>query len=155
MNDPQSQWKPNVTVAAVVERDGAFLLVEEQTTEGLCYNQPAGHLESGESLLEAVARETLEETAWRFTPSALIGVYQYRQPDSGVTYLRFAFTGTLSGHQPQRPLDDGILRALWLPVADIRASRARHRSPLLLQCVEDYLAGQRHPLSLLHHHDHA
>lgn len=154
MNDPQSQWKPNVTVAAVVERDGAFLLVEEQTAEGIRYNQPAGHLESGESLLEAVARETLEETAWQFTPSALIGVYQYRQPDSGVTYLRFAFTGTLSGHQPGRKLDEGILRALWLPVADIRASRARHRNPLLLQCVEDYLAGQRHTLSLLHHHGH-
>lgn len=149
MKDETRQWRPNVTVAAVVERKGTFLLVEEQTAEGIRYNQPAGHLEAGESLLDAVIRETLEESARRFTPTALIGIYQYQQPVSGIMYLRFAFTGEIS--EPEtRALDNGILRALWLPVAEIRASRARHRSPLLLQCVEDYLGGRRYPLDLLH-----
>ncbi len=152
MNDKTSQWKPNVTVAAVVERDGAFLLVEEQTAEGIRYNQPAGHLEAGESLIDAIVRETLEESAWRFTPTALVGVYQYQQAGSGITYLRFAFTGELSGHEAGRKLDTGIVRALWMPVADIRASRAMHRSPLLMQCVGDYLTGRRYPLDLLHHY---
>ncbi|MGV3628824.1 MAG: NUDIX hydrolase [Betaproteobacteria bacterium] len=152
MNDKTSQWKPNVTVAAVIERGGAFLLVEEQTTDGVRYNQPAGHLEAGESLVDAVIRETLEESAWRFTPSALIGVYQYHQVASGTTYLRFAFAGELSDHDAGRTLDTGILRALWMPVAEIRACRAKHRSPLLMQCVDDYLAGRRHPLEVLHHH---
>jgi ADP-ribose pyrophosphatase YjhB (NUDIX family) len=151
---PQNRpWKPNVTVAAVVERDGSFLLVEEQTAEGVRYNQPAGHLDAGESLIEAVIRETLEESAWRFKPTALVGVYQYHQAESGITYLRFAFTGELSGHEAGRKLDTGILRALWMPVAEIRTSRAKHRSPLLMQCVDDYLAGQRHPLALLHHYN--
>lgn len=152
MNDKTSQWKPNVTVAAVVERGGAFLLVEEQTADGVRYNQPAGHLEAGESLVDAVIRETLEESAWRFTPAALIGVYQYHQMASGITYLRFAFAGELSDHDAGRKLDTGILRALWMPVAEIRACRAKHRSPLLMQCVDDYLAGRRHPLEVLHHH---
>lgn len=152
MTTEERQWKPNVTVAAVLEREGSFLLVEEQTAEGLRYNQPAGHLEAGESLLDAVIRETLEESAWRFTPTTLVGVYQYHQAASGITYLRFAFTGELSDHDAGRKLDTGILRALWMPVADIRASRAKHRSPLLLQCVDDYLAGRRHPLDLLHHY---
>ncbi len=148
-----AQWKPNVTVAAVVERDGMFLLVEEQTSDGIRYNQPAGHLEADESLLDAVVRETLEESAWLFKPTALVGVYQYHQAHTDITYLRFAFTGELSDHQPGRALDSGILRALWMPVAEIRASRAQHRSPLLLQCIDDYLAGQRHPLQLLHHYN--
>lgn len=152
MSDPNQIWKPNVTVAAVVERDGDFLLVEEETAQGIRYNQPAGHLEPGESLLAAVVRETLEETAWDFRPTALIGVYQYRHESDGVTYLRFAFAGNLSDHHPERTLDAGILRALWLPVAEIRANRTQHRSPLLLECIEDYLAGRRYPLNLLHHH---
>ncbi len=152
MNPGNQQWKPNVTVAAIVERDGAFLLVEEETPDGIRFNQPAGHLEAGESLREAVIRETLEESAWHFTPTALVGIYQYRQVDSGTSYLRFAFTGELSDHQPGRKLDTGILRALWMPVREIRASRAKHRSPLLMQCIDDYLAGRRHPLDLLHHH---
>jgi len=151
MNDKTSQWKPNVTVAAVVERAGAFLLVEEQTTDGVRYNQPAGHLEAGESLVDAVIRETLEESAWRFTPNALVGVYQYPQVATGITYLRFAFAGELSDHDAGRKLDTGIMRALWMPVAEIRACRTRHRSPLLMQCVDDYLAGRRYPLQLLHH----
>ncbi len=152
MNDKISQWKPNVTVAAVVERDGAFLLVEEQTAEGVRYNQPAGHLEAGESLLDAVIRETLEESAWRFTPTSLVGIYQYHQADSGISYLRFAFTGELADHDAGRKLDTGIVRALWMPAGEIRANRAKHRSPLLMECVDDYLAGRRHPLDLLHHH---
>ncbi|MBY0269038.1 MAG: NUDIX hydrolase [Burkholderiales bacterium] len=150
MDRGDQQWKPNVTVAAVLERDGGFLLVEEQTDEGTRYNQPAGHLEAGESLLDAVIRETLEESAWRFTPTALVGVYQYRQAASGITYLRFAFTGELADHDAGRKLDTGIVRALWMPVAEIRAKRAKHRSPLLMQCVDDYLAGRRYPLQLLH-----
>ena len=152
MTNNDRQWKPNVTVAAVVERDGAFLLVEEQTGDGVRYNQPAGHLEAGESLIEAVIRETLEESAWHFTPTALVGVYQYHQAHTGITYLRFAFAGDVTGDREDRALDTGILRALWLPAADIRARRAQHRSPLLMQCVDDYLAGQRYPLHLLYKH---
>ena len=152
MANQHHQWKPNVTVAAVAEHDGKFLLVEEQTADGTRYNQPAGHLEAGESLLDAVVRETLEESAWHFAPTALLGVYQYRQHESGITYLRFAFTGNVSDHEPDRVLDTGILRALWMPVAGIRASRAQHRSPLLMRCIDDYLAGQRYPLHLLYNH---
>ncbi len=100
-----------------------------------------------------MVRETLEESAWRFTPTALIGVYQYHQAAAGITYLRFAFTGELSDHEAGRKLDTGIVSALWMPVADIRASRAKHRSPLLMQCVDDYLAGRRYPLDLLHHYN--
>lgn len=152
MSSPERQWKPNVTVAAVIERDGTFLLVEEQTEDGIRYNQPAGHLEDGESLVQAVVRETLEESACDFRPEALLGIYQYRQTSSDVTYLRFAFTGTLSPPHPGRALDTGILRALWMPVDEVRACRDRHRSPLLMQCIDDYLGGQRYPLQLLHHH---
>src|SRR3970282_1659314 len=132
MKDGNIQWKPNVTVAAIVERDGSFLLVEEETAEGIRYNQPAGHLESGESLTDAVVRETLEETACHFTPTALIGVYQYHQQGSGVTYLRFAFTGSLSEREPGRKLDTGIVRALWMPVEEISTRLARHRGQLLV-----------------------
>lgn len=142
-------WRPDVTVAAVVERDGCFLLVEERTERGLLFNQPAGHLEAGESLVAAVVRETLEETAWEFSPEHLIGVYRWRPPDSDVTYLRFAFAGRLGGHDPGRALDTGILQALWLSPDEIRAGRDRHRSPLVVRCVEDYLAGVRAPLDLL------
>lgn len=149
----ERQWKPNVTVAAVVERDGRFLLVEEQTSDGTRYNQPAGHLEAGESLQDAVIRETLEESAWRFKPTALVGIYQYHQADSGISYLRFAFTGELADHDAGRKLDTGIVRALWMPAAEIRANRAKHRSPLLMQCVDDYLAGRRYPLQLLYTHN--
>lgn len=142
-------WRPDVTVAAVVERDGCFLLVEERTERGLLFNQPAGHLEAGESLVAAVVRETLEETAWEFSPEHLIGVYRWRPPDSDVTYLRFAFAGRLGGHDPGRALDTGILQALWLSPDEIRAGRDRHRSPLVVRCMEDYLAGVRAPLDLL------
>lgn len=151
MSTEERQWKPNVTVAAVVEHDGAFLLVEEETRDGRRYNQPAGHLEPGESLCDAVIRETLEESAWHFEPTALIGIYQYHQSGSGTTYLRFAYAGNLTGHESGRKLDAGILQALWMPVTEIRACSARHRSPLLMRCVDDYLAGRRYPLELLHH----
>jgi 8-oxo-dGTP pyrophosphatase MutT (NUDIX family) len=151
MADATKQWKPNVTVAAIVEHRGGFLLVEEQTAGGIFYNQPAGHLEEGESLVEAVIRETLEESARHFTPTALVGIYQYRKPASPVTYLRFAFTGEVSEPE-ERPLDAGIIRALWMPVEEIRACRERHRSPLLMRCVDDHIAGRRYPLQLLHNH---
>ena len=152
------RWKPNVTVAAIVEQDGRYLLVEEQTDRGLLLNNPAGHLDPGESLIEACAREALEETTHTFTPTALVGVYLAHppQPSSsvdaarGVTYLRFAFAGTLGPCDPARRLDDGIVRTLWLTPDEIRASVQRHRSPLLLRCVEDHAAGVRHPLELLH-----
>ena len=146
-------WKPNVTVAAVVERDGRFLLVEEETDDGLRFNQPAGHLDEGESLLAACAREALEETAWSFTPTALVGVYQWQRPQGDITYLRFAFCGELGAHEAGRVLDEGILRAVWLTPEEIRASADRHRSPLVWQCVSDWLAGRRFPLALIRHYD--
>jgi len=146
-------WKPNVTVAAIVEREGRFLLVEEETDDGLMLNQPAGHLEAHESLVEGAARETLEETAYDFTPEYLVGVYRWRRTGRNVTYLRFAFAGRLGTHHPERALDTGIVRALWLTAAEIRACRDRHRSPLVVRCVEDYQRGARAPLDLLVHLD--
>ena len=149
-------WKPNVTVAALIERDGAFLLVEEETDDGMRFNQPAGHLDEGESLVAACARETLEETAWQFTPTALVGVYQWPRPnranEGDITYLRFAFAGELGAHDAERQLDTGILRAVWMTPAEIEATRARHRSPLIWQCVLDWQAGRRFPLDLIRHY---
>lgn len=145
-------WKPNVTVAALIEREGRFLLVEEETDEGLRFNQPAGHLDEGESLVAACAREALEETAWQFRPTALVGIYQWPRPQRDITYLRFAFSGELGAHEEGRPLDTGILRAVWMTPAEMRATAARHRSPLILQCVDDYLAGRRFPLDLVRHY---
>jgi len=145
-------WKPNVTVAAIVERDGRFLLVEEETERGRLYNQPAGHLDPGESLVHAVRRETLEETAYAFEPTGLLGVYQYRSDADGVTYLRFAFTGEITAHDAARALDHGIIRAAWLTPGEIRREADRHRSPLVMRCIEDYLAGQRFPLDVVYHH---
>ena len=142
-------WKPNVTVASVLEREGRFLLVEEDTEYGVCYNQPAGHLECGESLIDAVIRETLEETAYRLNPQYLVGIYNYRNEARDVTYLRFAFGGEISAHDPGRPLDEGILAAHWLTLDQIRVLQAQHRSPLVLRCIEDWLAGRRFPLELL------
>jgi 8-oxo-dGTP pyrophosphatase MutT (NUDIX family) len=145
-------WKPNVTVAAIVERDGRFLLVEEHTDRGQLFNQPAGHLDSGESLVRAVARETLEETACTFEPKGLLGVYQYYSGADDVTYIRFAFTGKITGPEAGRPLDAGIIRAVWLTPEEIRREMARHRSPLVMRCIDDYLAGRRYPLDVLYHH---
>lgn len=146
-------WKPNVTVAALIEREGRFLLVEEETDDGLRFNQPAGHLDEGESLPAACAREAMEETAWSFAPTALVGIYQWPRPQRDITYLRFAFSGDLGAHEEGRVLDDGILRAVWMTPDEIRATTDRHRSPLVWQCVSDYLAGRRFPLDLLRHYD--
>ena len=147
------RWKPSVTVAAIIERDGRFLLVEEETPEGLKLNNPAGHLDPGESPAEGCAREALEETTHQFKPTHLLGIYLSRfqrpQPDGDVediTYLRFAFAGELGAVVPGRQLDTGIVRTVWLTPDEIRASVARHRSPLLLRCMEDHLRGQRYPL---------
>ena len=149
-----NRWKPNVTVAALIEREGRFLLVEEETSDGLKLNNPAGHLEPGESPEQACAREVLEETAHDFVPTALVGVYLNRfvktRTGDDLTYLRFAFAGTLGTHHSWRTLDAGILRTVWMTPDEIRACPERHRSPLLLACLEDYLAGQRHPLTLVH-----
>ena len=147
-----TRWKPSVTVAAVIEQDGRFLLVEEHTAEGLRLNNPAGHLDPGESPAQGCAREALEETAWHFTPTELVGIYlsRFQRPDTDITYLRFAFCGTLGAFEAQRTLDTGIVRALWMTPDEIRASTARHRSPLVLQCMEDYLRGQRHPMDMVY-----
>jgi len=142
-------WKPNVTVAAIIEQDGKFMLVEEETEEGVMLNQPAGHLEAGESLIAGTIRETLEETAHDFVPEHLIGIYRWQHPARDLTYLRIAFCGTLGPFHPDRKLDAGILRIVWLTADEIRTSRKRHRSPLVVRCVEDYLRGTRAPLSLL------
>ncbi|MGV8898119.1 MAG: NUDIX hydrolase [Burkholderiaceae bacterium] len=148
-------WKPSVTVAAVIERQGRFLLVEEETSDGIRFNQPAGHLDPLESLEQAVVRETLEETAHDFTPTALIGMYMSRSVSArtkrDVTYLRFTFTGEV-GKQHDQALDTGILRALWMTYDEIVACQSTHRSPLVLRSVDDYLAGIRAPLSLLQTH---
>ena len=145
-------WKPNVTVAAVVQRDGKFLLVEEETTEGIRFNQPAGHLEEGESLVDAVVRETLEETGYTFKPTFLLGIYQWPHPNKEITYLRFAFGGELLGHNPERTLDDGIIAARWLSLDEMRTNQNLHRSPLILRCVEDWVAGIQLPLSAITHY---
>ena len=142
----------SVTVAAMAEREGRFLVVEEETDEGVRLNQPAGHLEPEESLIEAVVRETLEETAYRFVPRSLLGVYRWRHPAKGISYVRFAFVGEVTGPETGRALDAGILRALWLTPAELSAQAARHRSPLVQRCIQDYLAGRRFPLDLLIHY---
>ncbi|RYF81782.1 MAG: NUDIX hydrolase [Comamonadaceae bacterium] len=155
---PLARWRPNVTVAALIEREGRYLLVEEHTDRGLKLNTPAGHLDPGESPAEGCAREALEETAHHFTPTALVGIYMARferatpgdQGETDITYLRFAFCGELGAFEPDLPLDTGIERTVWMTLDEIRASVDRHRSPLLLQCVEDHLAGQRYPLDLFH-----
>ncbi len=143
-----------MTVAAIVERDGRFLVIEEHTSAGLRINQPAGHLEAGETLADAVIRETLEETAHRFVPEALVGAYMthFERPGRSVTYLRFTFCGTTTGEDAGRALDDGIVRAMWLTVDELRACAARHRTPLVMKCVDDYLSGRRVPLDFIHTH---
>ncbi|RJG07104.1 NUDIX hydrolase [Noviherbaspirillum cavernae] len=151
-------WKPSVTVAAIIERDGRFLLVEEETSDGIRFNQPAGHLDPGESLPQAVTRETLEEAAHDFSPTALVGMYMARYLSSRtgleVTYLRFAFAGEL-GAEHDLPLDEGILRTVWMTREELVACEDKHRSPLVLRCIDDYLAGQRAPLSLMYTHPDA
>lgn len=154
LTSSSERWRPSVTVAAVIEHDGRYLLVEERTADGVRLNNPAGHLDPGESPLQAVMREALEETARQFTPLSVLGIYfsrfQRARSREDVTYLRIAFSGTVGEAAPDRALDEPIIRTLWMTPAEVRASAARHRSPLLLRCVEDHLAGKRYPLELLH-----
>jgi 8-oxo-dGTP pyrophosphatase MutT (NUDIX family) len=139
-------WNPEVTVAAVVRRDGRFLMVEERIDGRLVLNQPAGHLENGETLVAAVIRETREETAWRFVPSALVGTYLWRNPVNDRTFLRFAFCGDVDDHRPEQPLDAGIVRAVWLSHTELAARPPRLRSPLVTRCIDDFLLGKFQPL---------
>ena len=146
-------WKPNVVVAAIAERDGKFLLVEEEIEDGrLVFNQPAGHWDPGETLIEACVRETLEETGHAFKPTSLLGIFAWTPPGGDKTYLRFAFCGETGARDPARKLDKEIRQALWLSVDEIRACRERHRSPLLMRCVERYLSGVRYPLDMIEHY---
>jgi 8-oxo-dGTP pyrophosphatase MutT (NUDIX family) len=149
-----TRWKPNVTVAAIIEKEGRYMLIEEHTQEGLRLNNPAGHLDPGESPAEGCAREALEETAHPFSPTALVGIYlsRFQRPATGedITYVRMAFCGELGAWQMDRQLDAGIERTVWMTPDEIRASAHRHRSPLVLQCIEDHLAGQRYPLGVIY-----
>lgn len=140
------RWNPEVTVAAIVERDGRYLMVEERSAGRLVLNQPAGHLEDRETLLEAAIRETREETAWRFHPEALVGVYLWRNPVDERSFLRFAFYGTVDDHQPRLPLDIGIVRAVWMSHDQLLAQTPRLRSPMVLRCLDDFRLGKRQPL---------
>lgn len=149
-SEPNPIWKPHVVAATVVERDGRFLCVEEAIDERLVINQPAGHLDPGETLIAAAARETLEETGWTVAVTALIGIYLLDTEVPGRTFLRFCFAATPLSHDPARPLDREIVRTHWFTRTELAAHGARHRSPLVLRSVDDYLAGRRHPLDLLH-----
>ncbi len=141
-------WTPHITVASVIEYKQRFLLVEEKSN-GLCViNQPAGHWDEGETLLEAVARETLEESAWHFEPQAIVGLYYYTSPNNQLTYLRICYCGRHHSHEPERILDTGILHTLWLRRDEV-ATLSNSRSPMVLRCIDDYLAGNRYPVSLI------
>ena len=148
-----TRWTPSSTVAAIIERDGRYLMIEEHTPEGLRLNSPAGHLDPGESPLQGVVRETLEETTCDFTPSALLGVYlsRFQRASTGedITYLRFAFCGTVGEPNPELTLDSGIVRTLWMTPEELRACPERHRSPLVMRCVDDHVAGRRFPLETI------
>lgn len=148
-----NRWKPNVTVSAIIEREGRFLLVEESTSDGIRLNVPAGHLDPAETPAQACIREVLEETAYSFEPRALVGIYMNRfvrtRTGSDITYLRFAFTGELGQFQAHRVLDEGIVRTVWMSLEELRATAHLHRSPVVLQSIGDYLAGQRFDLGLV------
>ena len=141
--------RPAVTVASVIEREGRFLLVLEETRNGPRLNQPAGHLESGETLPAGAVRETLEETGWHVSLTALVGAYRWEAADNGATFIRFAFCGDALRHDAARPLDVGILRAVWMTRDEIAAQREMHRSPLVMRCVDDFCAGKRWPLAFV------
>lgn len=141
--------RPDLTVAAVVEREGQFLLVEERVANRMVFNQPAGHVERGETLVKAAIRETLEETAWTFTPEALVGIYLWEQPERQRSFLRVTFCGQVSGHDPQRRLDRGIERTVWMTREQIALRSTRMRSPMVLKCIDDYLAGRRYPVDVV------
>ena len=142
-----SIWKPSVTVAAVIERDGRFLMIQERIRGGLVLNQPAGHLDPGESLVHACRREAMEETAHHFEPTALVGIYRWRDPKKDFTFLRFAFRGKV-GAAENRALDKEIVAVHWLTPQELKDRKAEHRSPLVQQCVDDFLAGRSFPLDL-------
>lgn len=146
-------WSPHVVVACVVERSGKFLIVEERIAAGsaLWLNQPAGHWEQGETLVEGAIRETLEETGWDVRPTHVLGLYHYDPSDLDYGFLRVAFVAEALSERTGYKLDTGIERALWLTRDELAAQSARHRSPMLLRCVDDYLAGQRYPLELIAH----
>jgi len=141
-------FQPHLTVAAVIEQNGRFLMVEENVEGRIVLNQPAGHVEAGESFIEAVKRETLEETAHYFAPQAVTGIYRWTHPDNGLTFVRHAFCGAVGEPEPDLELDEGILRALWLSPDELLAQPDKLRSPLVMQSIEDYLNGQRYPLKL-------
>lgn len=149
-----TRWTPSTTVAAIIEREGRYLLVEEHTPEGLRLNNPAGHLDPGESPEQGVARETLEETAFVFTPTALVGIYlsRFQRPATGedITYLRLAYTGDLGAFDAARTLDTGIVRTLWMTPEELRACPERHRSPLVMRCIDDHRQGQRFAMATIH-----
>ena len=145
-------WKPNVTVAAIARREDKFLVVEEEDNEIVVYNQPAGHLEQNETLVDAVKREVLEETAWDFQPEAVTGLYLYHHPRVDITYLRVCFYGTCLKHYPDKKLDTGILAARWMNRQELEANRDRLRSNMVLRCIDDFLGGKRYPLDLLNHY---
>ncbi|OED38036.1 NUDIX hydrolase [Chromatiales bacterium (ex Bugula neritina AB1)] len=143
-------WKPHATVAAVIARGNSFLIVEEPKEEGVVFNQPAGHLEDGESLQQAIIREVREETAWAFTPKYILGIYRWRNPARGNTHMRTTFVGSVSDHHPEQKLFDNIISATWKTVEELNVlnTAGRLRSPLVLACINDYLSGQGYPLSL-------
>ena len=144
-----------MTVAAVIEQNGKFLLVEEEPEagSGLFINQPAGHLDPGESIIQGAIRETLEETAYTFVPEFLVGIYHWHSQRIDTTYIRFAFGGCVTHHDPHRVLDTGILQAAWFSPEEVNQMIQRHRSPLVMQCIRDYQAGKRYPLELLMHYE--
>jgi ADP-ribose pyrophosphatase YjhB (NUDIX family) len=143
--------QPEVTVAAVIERSGRFLVVEERVSRRVVFNQPAGHVEDGETFSQAVVREVLEETAWRFHPEAIVGIYLWQRPDTARTFLRVAYAGAVSDHDPARPLDSGILRTHWFTRDQLLGHTQRLRTPMVLRCIDDFLAGARYPLDLVTH----
>lgn len=145
-------WTPHATVAAIVERDGTFLLVEELANGEVVFNQPAGHVEPNETLLDAARRETLEETGWHVEPTALIGIYTYTAPHNQVTYHRFCYACTALSQEPNAQLDTEIIAPHWLTLSELEQLGERLRSPLVMQCVRDYLAGKRFPLDLVYEH---
>ncbi|MDX1489951.1 MAG: NUDIX hydrolase [Pseudohongiellaceae bacterium] len=148
-----SQWHPHQTVATIVEKDNKFLLVEELIDGETVINQPAGHLEQNESLIDAAIRETFEETAWKVRPCALLGVYKYTAPSNQVTYIRTCFIAEAIEHIPSSPLDQGIIRAIWLSEQELEQRQAQLRSPLVLSVIKDYLAGKQCSLEFIQDFD--
>lgn len=147
------RFKPNVTVAAVIADGDKYLVVEEESNERLVINQPAGHLEKDESLIQAIRREVIEETAYEFIPESIVGIYMYPNSTAEITYMRVCFTGVFGQHHPEQKLDDGIIRAIWMSRDELQTNPERLRSPMVIQCIDDYLAGKRYPLDMLYYAD--